>query len=58
MHADRAKQIITAPSEILVTLEGDPVWIDEVDDSTNTALVHSLESGRHIRVEVDRLHES
>lgn len=58
MDADRANQILTAPEQILVTLEGDPVWIDEVDDSTDAALVHSLESGRRFQVEVGRLHEA
>lgn len=58
MDAQRAKEIMSSPSQILVTLEGKPVWIDEVDDSRSQAWVHDLENGDRHQIEVARLHES
>ncbi|MCL6517340.1 H-type small acid-soluble spore protein [Alicyclobacillus sp.] len=54
---ERAKEIVNSAQRFVVTLEGDPVWIDELDDSSGTATVHSERSGRVSRVPVDRLHE-
>lgn len=57
MNVDRAKQILEANEQILVTFEGDPVWIDDISDSNGMATVHSQKDGRVMRVEVTRLHE-
>lgn len=57
MDVRRAKQIMISSQEIYVTFEGDSVWIDNVDDSQNLVLVHSLETGQVARVPAARLHE-
>lgn len=57
MDAQRAKEIMSSPSQILVTFEGKPVWIDEVDDSRNRASVHDIENGDRHQIECARLHE-
>ena len=58
MDAERAKEIMSSPSQILVTLEGKAVWIDEVDDSRGQAKVHDIESGDRHEIACARLHES
>ncbi|MBX5436240.1 MAG: H-type small acid-soluble spore protein [Alicyclobacillaceae bacterium] len=57
MDIERAKQIVNSPQRFIVTLEGDPVWIDELDDISQTAIVHSERNGEVTRVHVERLHE-
>jgi H-type small acid-soluble spore protein len=53
----RAKQIMNAEQHIDVTFEGESVWIDQVDDTLNKALVHSLKTGKSMEVPLNRLHE-
>lgn len=40
MNLDRAQEIIRMEQTIDVKLDGVPVWIDSVDSSTNSAMVH------------------
>lgn len=39
MNLERAHEILASPTKITVTYLGEPVWIDEVDDTTRTARV-------------------
>lgn len=57
MEVNRAIQILGASQQIDVTFEGESIWIDEVDPSTNAVQIHSIGSGKAMTVPVDRLHE-
>ncbi|MGD8190602.1 H-type small acid-soluble spore protein [Brevibacillus ginsengisoli] len=41
MNANRALQIINSEEKIQVTFQGTPVWIDGVEEETQTARVHT-----------------
>jgi small acid-soluble spore protein H (minor) len=41
MEIERAKQILQSPEKITVLYQGEPVWIDMVDESAEKAQVHS-----------------
>ncbi|MCL6516665.1 H-type small acid-soluble spore protein [Alicyclobacillus sp.] len=56
MNMQQAKEIVNSPENVVVLYEGNPVWIDELDDDTETALVHSETDGKMLRVRVERLH--
>jgi H-type small acid-soluble spore protein len=56
MTLQQAKEIVNSPENVVVLFEGKPVWIDELDDATGTALVHAETDGKPMRVHVDRLH--
>ncbi|WP_221566513.1 H-type small acid-soluble spore protein [Alkalihalobacillus sp. TS-13] len=43
MNAGRAKQILESPNEISVHYRGNPVWIQQVDETGNTARVYTRE---------------
>ncbi len=47
MDLNRIKQILSSKSEIPVNYNGVPVWIENVDDSSNMAMV----TGRDTRDE-------
>ncbi|MCQ6267398.1 H-type small acid-soluble spore protein [Fictibacillus sp. WQ 8-8] len=47
MNVDRAKQIISSPSEIEVMYFGKPVWIESINSSSGTAWVHPNEEPDH-----------
>lgn len=47
MDLNRIKQILSSKSEIPVNYNGAPVWIENVDDSSNMAMV----TGRDTRDE-------
>ncbi|MCL6594297.1 MAG: H-type small acid-soluble spore protein [Alicyclobacillus sp.] len=56
MDLQQALDIVNSPERVVVTYEGDPVWIDDVDPDSGTALIHSETTGRMDRVRVERLH--
>jgi small acid-soluble spore protein H (minor) len=41
MNVTRAKEIVQSADKITVTYQGEPVWIDGVDEQTATARVHA-----------------
>ncbi len=41
MNAGRAKQILESPKEIEVHYRGNPIWIQQVDETGNTARIYS-----------------
>ncbi|MDB5083245.1 MAG: spore protein [Bacilli bacterium] len=54
MNLTRAKQIIESEKKINVTYKGQPVWIDGIYESNQTAQVHaedSPEASLHVAVE-------
>lgn len=57
MDVQRAHEILESNQQIDVTFEGESVWIDELNPEQETAMVHSMNSGKSLQVEVDRLHE-
>ncbi|GMA50363.1 hypothetical protein GCM10025857_17200 [Alicyclobacillus contaminans] len=57
MEVERALQILSAQQTFDVVLEGDSVWIDDVNPDTRSATVHSLRDHRVMQVDVRRLHE-
>lgn len=41
MEIERAKQIVQSPEKITVLYQGEPVWIEMVDENTEKAQVHA-----------------
>jgi small acid-soluble spore protein H (minor) len=41
MDLNRANQIVESPERIKVTYQGVPVWIQRIDDGTQTAVVYN-----------------
>lgn len=58
MKISRAEEILNAKEKIEVKLEGVPIWIDEVDLTTQTAEIH-IEDDPSIKqtVEIAQLKE-
>ncbi|TRZ37980.1 H-type small acid-soluble spore protein [Niallia circulans] len=52
MDINRAKQILSSPAEIEVQYNGVSIWIDEIKEEDQTAIVH-LVGGIEERTEVD-----
>lgn len=40
MNVARAKEILNSPEEIVVHYQGEPVWIQQVDEKEGTARVY------------------
>ncbi|CCQ97801.1 Small acid-soluble spore protein, H-type [[Clostridium] ultunense Esp] len=40
MDVSRANEILRSPEKIDVFYQGEPVWIDEVDERSKTAKIH------------------
>jgi small acid-soluble spore protein H (minor) len=58
MDVQRAKAIFESKDTIAVTLEGDPVWIENVDEANGMATVQvGSRPGNTQTVRVDRLEE-
>ncbi|WP_458127182.1 H-type small acid-soluble spore protein [Paenibacillus sp. Z3-2] len=58
MDVKRAKAIYDSKDTIAVTLEGDPVWIESVDEDNGMATVQvGSNPGNTHTVRVDRLEE-
>lgn len=57
VEMNRALQILGSSQEIDVVFEGESVWIDDLNPDTGTASIHSMNSGKLMKVEVGRLHE-
>ncbi|KQY91729.1 MULTISPECIES: H-type small acid-soluble spore protein [Paenibacillus] len=58
MDVKRAKAIYDSEDTIAVTLEGDPVWIESVDEANGMATVQvGSRPGNTQTVRVDRLEE-
>jgi H-type small acid-soluble spore protein len=57
MDIQRARKILESSQNIDVLYEGESVWIDDLNPTDNTARVHSLSTGKHMSVKLDRLHE-
>jgi small acid-soluble spore protein H (minor) len=41
VNAGRAKQILESPKEVEVHYRGNPIWIQQVDETGNTARVYA-----------------
>ncbi|XEC95545.1 H-type small acid-soluble spore protein [Paenibacillus tarimensis] len=58
MDAKRAQQILQSEDTIPVHFEGNPIWIEEVDEARGTARVDSeINPGQKQTVPVERLEE-
>lgn len=58
MDLARAQEIVHSPEKIVVHYKGDNVWIDELDESTQTARIHTERNpASSLRVEVGQLEE-
>ncbi|MDI4644184.1 H-type small acid-soluble spore protein [Cohnella hashimotonis] len=58
MNTQRAKQIFESKDMIAVSLEGQPVWIEEVDEANGMATVQVGQKPTNVQtVAVDRLTE-
>jgi small acid-soluble spore protein H (minor) len=58
MDVNRAKEIVESTDKIEVTLNGKNVWIDHVDESSQTATVHPEAGSLDLmKVEVEKLQE-
>lgn len=58
MNAQRAKQIFESKDTIAVQLEGQPVWIEKVDEANGVATVQVGQKPTNVQtVAVDRLTE-
>ncbi|WNC14390.1 H-type small acid-soluble spore protein [Brevibacillus brevis] len=58
MDLTRAREIVRSEDKIVVHYKGDSVWIDELDESTATARVHTERNpASSLRVEVEQLEE-
>lgn len=58
MNVTRAQEIIRSADKIVVRYKGDPVWIDDVDEPTAMARVHTERNpGNTLTVNVDQLEE-
>ncbi|BAU26002.1 small acid-soluble spore protein H (minor) [Aneurinibacillus soli] len=44
MDSKRAQEIMQAHDKIRVHFEGMPIWIDNVDERSKTARVHTMEN--------------
>ena len=42
MDKKRAKEIASSPNMINVTCNGEPIYIENINDTRNTAQIHSL----------------
>lgn len=51
MNIRRAKEIFTSPQHIPVHYDGNPVWMEKVDEATQTARVHFVKTPE-IRLQV------
>jgi H-type small acid-soluble spore protein len=58
MDIQRARQILASPQWIDVTLEGESVAIDALDESSQTAQIRPIRGGQSRWVPVERLHET
>ncbi|WP_445491011.1 H-type small acid-soluble spore protein [Niallia sp. 03133] len=52
MDINRAKQILSSPAEIGVQYNGVSIWIDEIKEAEETAIVHLI-GGIEEQTEVD-----
>ncbi|MGP7815572.1 H-type small acid-soluble spore protein [Niallia sp. 01092] len=52
MDINRAKQILSSPAEIEVQYNGVSIWIDEIKEANETAIVHLI-GGMKEPTEVD-----
>lgn len=58
MDLARAQEIVRSAEKIVVHYKGDNVWIDELDESTQTARIHTERNpASNLRVEVGQLEE-
>lgn len=58
MNAGRAKQILESPKEVEVHYRGNPIWIQQVDETGNTARVYAKnEPDNEMTVNVTLLEE-
>ncbi|GED33214.1 H-type small acid-soluble spore protein [Brevibacillus centrosporus] len=58
MDLTRAQEIVHSNEKIVVHYKGDSVWIDELDESTQTARIHTERNpASSLRVQVGQLEE-
>ncbi|MFD2370947.1 H-type small acid-soluble spore protein [Brevibacillus sp. GCM10020057] len=58
MDLARAKEIVSSDEKFIVHYKGDNVWIDELDESTQTARIHTERNpASSLRVQVGQLEE-
>jgi small acid-soluble spore protein H (minor) len=59
MDASRAQEIITSKEKIEVKYQGQSVWLEGVNQSSNTARVHPVDNpSNSMTVAVDKLSEN
>lgn len=44
MNVARAKEILESPEEIIVHYQGEPVWIQHVDEQQGTARIYTRDN--------------
>ncbi|WP_028778315.1 H-type small acid-soluble spore protein [Shimazuella kribbensis] len=58
MDVNRVEEILNSPEKITVTYQGDPVWIQSVNDVTQIASVYALDNQKNEKnVPVSELQE-
>ncbi|OPJ55049.1 H-type small acid-soluble spore protein [Alkalithermobacter paradoxus] len=58
MQIRRAKEIVTSPESIEVIYKGKPVWIESINNQTNSAYVKYLDNSERMEVPVMELVEN
>jgi small acid-soluble spore protein H (minor) len=56
MNFERAKEIFQSPKTIEVLYQGNPIWIEELDEESQTAHIHTNDDQR-MTVPVEQLRE-
>lgn len=56
MNFERAKEIFQSPNTIEVLYQGNPIWIEELDEESQTARIHTNDDQR-MTVPVQQLRE-
>ncbi|MDQ0340713.1 small acid-soluble spore protein H (minor) [Caldalkalibacillus uzonensis] len=49
MNVGRAKQIVESTDEIVVLHQGEPIWIQRVDEERGTARIYPYDNPEHER---------
>jgi small acid-soluble spore protein H (minor) len=57
VHLDRAREISRSLGVIEVTYDGDDVWLEELDEESQTALVKNLKSSQQCLIPLSMLQE-
>ncbi|KXZ40629.1 small acid-soluble spore protein H (minor) [Alkalithermobacter thermoalcaliphilus JW-YL-7 = DSM 7308] len=58
MQIRRAKEIVASPENVEVIYKGKPVWIESINNQTNSAYVRYLDNSERMEVPVMELVEN